>query len=575
LPIGQPEKPVQFKKNDNFEGQILFNMLKHLLIKNYALIQHLEIDPSEKLNIITGETGAGKSIMLGAIGLLLGNRADTKVLYNESQKCVIEGEFSLVGYDLQQVFESCELEYEPRAILRREIAPSGKSRAFINDTPVNLEQMRMVANCLMDIHSQHDTLLLAGSDFQLGIVDAYAGVAEELAAYQTCYRQYQSAQRAYQKLVHEYESAKAAFEYNQFLFQELEKAQLDQLDQAALEEELRLLEHAETIKSNLIQTIATLDQSEFAVTTQLKTALMAMGQIAKFARRYEDLRERLKSVQIEVQDILLEAEREESDLVVDVPRMQFVKERLDMLYTLQNKHQAASVAELITLREGLKGKVEQVLHFDDLLAKAWEEKQQAQEAMQQHAEVLSEKRALVLAGVEQAITQLLVQLGMPDAKLLIRMQSVEPGILGADLVKILFSANKGIPPEELKQVASGGEFSRLMLAIKYILAQKTQLPTILFDEIDTGVSGEIAIKMAKMMQEMSQHHQVISISHLPQIAARADAHFFVYKDNSAEKTSSRIRQLSEAERVEEIAQMIGGANPGKFAYDSARELMGL
>ncbi|UZR94440.1 DNA repair protein RecN [Chondrinema litorale] len=548
-------------------------MLKHLLIRNYALIQQLELEPSAKLNIITGETGAGKSIMLGALGLLLGNRADTKVLFDEGEKCIIEGTFDVSGYHLKSLFDEQELDYAEVSYLRREITPSGKSRAFINDTPVKLDALRTISSKLMDIHSQHDNLLMSTSGFQLNVIDAFAGTSAELAKYKEVYRDFKKAEKAYKSLLEESREMQKAFDFNQHLFDELDKVELDNLNQAELETELEKLENAETIKSNLNTVLEYLANAEFSVEAGLKSAAAALGQIKQFSPKFNELKERIESVQIELSDINLEVEGEESDLFLDHEQISFLQDKLDNLYTLQKKHHVQTVEELLAIRNDLQEKVDKVLNFDGELEKAEKLKNEKFQLVKKLGATLTEKRNAVKENLESQIAALLNQLGMPNARLHIKHQIIEATSSGFDDYNFLFSANKGIEPQELKNVASGGEFSRLMLSIKYILAGKTQLPTIIFDEIDTGISGEISIKVGIMMQEMSENHQVIAISHLPQIAAKGDAHYFVYKDNNAVKSVSKLRKLTEDERIKEIAAMIGGANPSETAFQSARELM--
>jgi len=561
--------------NINFRHLTAFTlMLKRLSIKNYVLIREMELLPSEQLSIVTGETGAGKSIMLGAIGLLTGARADTKSLFDTEQKCVIEGVFDLREFALKSVFEALDLDYETETTIRREISPAGKSRAFINDTPVNLDAMRRIGNVLVDVHSQHDTLLLAGNDYQLGVVDSFAGNAAERKAYQKAYAHYRQAEAAHRQLLKEVKEAQSALDYNQHLLKELEALPLDELDQAALEEELEKLENAEAIKAALNEALELISRSEFSAESTLKQAGQAFNGIRNYAATYAELAERLRSLQVELADISFEVEKEDANLVLDEERILFIKEQLDQLYQLQKRHRLDSVDELITLRESLREKVEKVLHFDDELEAAEQTKKAAWQQLLKQGEALTQSREGVLQPLAAELVGYLRQLGIPDAQVLLQRSAQEPDESGFDLVEILFSANKGKAPEPLRQVASGGEFSRLMLVIKYVLANKTQLPTIIFDEIDTGISGEIAIKVGKMMQEMSKQLQVLAISHLPQIAAKGDRHYFVYKDNSSERTISMIRELHAEERVQEIAQMIGGAKPSEVAYQSARELMG-
>ncbi|MCP1382383.1 DNA repair protein RecN [Runella salmonicolor] len=548
-------------------------MLAHLLIKNYALIDHLELTPDPQLNIITGETGAGKSIMLGAIGLLLGSRADTKVLYNPAGKCIIEGTFDLSGYFIEHLFDEEELDFTTTCLIRREISPTGKSRAFINDTPVNLESLRRIAGQLMDIHSQHDTLLLGSNEFQLQIVDTYAQNEEILRHYHADFQAYRKANQVYNRLIAEAAQMRKEFDYNQFLYDELEKAKLQADEQEQLEQELMILENATDVRERLQLATEYLDNPEQSVIVFLKNAVSSLNAISKFAPQYEQLRERAQSVYIELKDLAGEISDEQDNVEIDDTRAEEIRERLNLFYHLQQKHQVKTLRELLAIQEELETKVSRVLNLDEDINKAKAAADKAQAKLQKSAEKLSHSRKAVMASVEKQVKTYLLELGMPNAALSIQHTIIEPSESGIDDVDFLFSANKGIKPQQLKNVASGGEFSRLMMVIKYILASKRKLPTIVFDEIDTGVSGEIAIKMGQMMREISKSHQVISITHLHQIATQGTAHYFVYKDNSSEKTVSKIRKLTFEERVNEIAQMIGGSKPSEAILQNAREML--
>jgi DNA repair protein RecN (Recombination protein N) len=550
-------------------------MLTRLFIKNYALIKELEINPSAKLNIITGETGAGKSIMLGAIGLLLGRRADVRVLFDEEEKCVIEGDFQIGAYKLQSVFKEVDLDFSEECSIRREISPNGKSRAFINDTPVNLEVLELVSSRLMDIHSQHDTLQLGSNEFQLAIIDNYAQNQNYRETYYQAYQAYTKAESAYKKLLSEAEQARKEQDYNVFLLEELNKIKLDEISQVELEQELEVLENAEAIKTKLNVVLALLTNDEQGVESTLRSALFELRQLENYAPRFQQLSERANSLFIEIKDIIGEIEREEEKTFLDEERIVQIKETLNLVYSLQKKHYKNSIDELIALRNELTEKVNRVLNLDEDIEKLRQQKDQAYQTLLEIAEILSSSRKEVIEKIEQEVDSLLKELGMPNAHLSIQITDTAPQALGANQVNFLFSANKGVKPDTLKNVASGGEFSRLMLCIKYILAGKTALPTIIFDEIDTGISGEIAIKVSKMMKEMAKRHQLIVISHLPQTAANGDCHYFVYKDDSSERAVSKIKKLNEQERLVEIAQMIGGANPSPTALQSAKELLSM
>ncbi|WP_332367673.1 DNA repair protein RecN [Spirosoma telluris] len=525
--------------------------------------------PDRELNIITGETGAGKSIMLGAIGLLLGNRADTRVLYNPEQKCIIEGTFGVSGYAIERIFDEEELDYSNTCIVRREISVSGKSRAFVNDTPVNLETLRRVTSQMMDIHSQHDSVLLGSNEYQLEIVDTYAQNDPLLRTYRTDYQSYRAKKTAYDQLQAEASAMRKEFDYNNFLYEELTKAQLQPDEQETLEQELTILENAEEIKERLQLAYEYLDNTEQSVIDFLKGAVSNLSYISKLSDQYEQLQQRAQSSLIELRDLADEISTEQDQVEVDDVRAETIRERLNLLYQLQTKHQTKDVHGLIALRNELGQKVSKVLNLDDALGDAKAQVAAAYAQLQTSAEALSASRQAVLSPIESEIGGLLHDLGMPNASLKIQAEITKPMFTGVDTISFLFSANKGMKPQQLKNVASGGEFSRLMMAIKYILASKRSLPTIIFDEIDTGVSGEIAIKMGNMMRDMSHSHQIIAISHLHQIAGQGTAHYFVYKDHSSDKTVSRIKKLTLDERINEIAQMIGGKNPSASAIKNA------
>jgi DNA repair protein RecN (Recombination protein N) len=550
-------------------------MLKQLSIKNYALIQQLEIQPAQTLNIITGETGAGKSIMLGALGLLLGNRAETKVLFDETEKCIIEGIFDVESYGLQAFFEENDVDYEGQCLIRREITPAGKSRAFINDTPANLDLLKQIGVKLMDIHSQHDTLQLGSNEYQLGVVDAFAQNKNLVLAYQEHYKSYKKAESAYKKLLSEAESLSKELEYNKFLLDELLKAKLDNLNQQNLEQELEVLENVEEIKTKLALSLQYLTDGEFGAVKSIKSVVLQLNQIGNYAEKYQNMAARLQSVSIELADIVKEMEAEEEKLFTDEEKMGQLQEQLSLLYNLQKKHTVATVAELLAIRNELDRKVSLVLNLDGEIASAKQQTEISFAKTKETAKTLRSSRLAALPLIETEINGLLADLGMPNAKVQLKHSEIGYEMMGNDQVELLFSANKGKKPENLKSVASGGEFSRLMLCVKYILAGKTALPTIIFDEIDTGISGEVAIKVSKMMNKMAERHQLIVITHLPQMASNGEAHYFVYKDNNTDRTVSKVRKLSESERIHEIAQMIGGANPTQVAYESAKELLAM
>ncbi len=548
-------------------------MLIGLVIKNYALIRELEIHPSPHLNVVTGETGAGKSIMLGAIGLLLGNRADGKALWDENEKCIVEGVFDISSYKLQSAFESANLDYEQQAVIRREISPGGKSRAFINDTPVTLEIMRSIGGRLMDVHSQHETLELGSRIFQLDFIDSYASNLSLKDKYKEAWKNFVVAKTNFESLQKEATLLKQESDFVKFQLEELTKAELQSDEQERLESELKVMEHAEEIKIQLNTIVAQLGQSEFAVSPVLSAVRNMLHSISAYSPDYQKLYDRLESVRLELDDILDEVEREEERVEFDPKRTAKTKDRLSLIYQLMQKHRMKDVNELLALQESLQLKFDKTANLDETLLSAKRILESLGIELKRMAQDLTKSREKVFSPLCKQVTQLLLDLGIPNAVLKIEHQVVEPTVSGQDYVELLFSANKGIAPKPLAQVASGGEFSRLMFSIKYVMAAKTALPTLVLDEIDNGISGEIAIQLGKMMKEMATRHQLITITHLPQIAAKGDAHYFVYKDNKASKTISLVKQLSPDERIDEIAKMIAGANPSRLALENARELM--
>lgn len=548
-------------------------MLKSLSIENYALIKHLQINPDKALNIVTGETGAGKSIMLGALGLLLGNRADTKVLLDQERKCVIEGVFDISAYSLEPIFETFDIDYDQECIIRREINSSGKSRAFVNDSVSNLDFLKQLGLRLMDVHSQHQTLRLAHKDYQLEVIDAVAENTPLLSDFQLAHAAYKEKNRIYKRLITEGDQIRKEADYNQFLFEELDKAQLDADEQETLEEELNKLENAEEIKTKLNGALSISDRSDINIASMLQELKSLLNQISQFSPKYAILLDRIESLRIELTDIVNELETEEESTIYDPNRTEEVQERLNLIYKLQQKHQVSAIADLLEIYNELGDKVLKVENLDEAIEEAHKATKEAYDKAFSLAEALSSKRQSVFNGFSKQVQALLAELGMPNATISIDHSTTALNSNGIDEIDVLFSANKGVAPQPLKQAASGGEFSRLMFSIKYILADKTALPTIVFDEIDTGISGEIAIKMSQMMLEMAKNHQVITITHLPQIAAKGQSHYFVFKDESSETTTSQIRKLNHEERLNEIAEMIGGKQASKNAFDSARELM--
>ena len=549
-------------------------MLKHLTIKNYALIRHLELEPSAGLNVVTGETGAGKSIMLGALGLLKGNRADTKVLWDENEKCVTEGVFEIGTYKLKSFFKAEDLDYDDTTVIRREISPGGKSRAFINDTPVTLDVMKKLGNLLMDVHSQHETLQLGSHEFQLRLIDSYGENQKLLDQYREAWTTYLQHKKTYDTLVSEADTLRQEAEYTNFQLDELVKAGFEHGEQEKIESELKIMEHAEDITSRLQSTLSVLNQSEFAARNALSEARSHLLIISGYAKQYENLKQRLESILIELDDIASEIERQQDTIEFDPERAEFLKERVNLLYRLLKKHRVNQIDELLTLQEELQRKATITSNLDGALENARRLFEESKAEVTALGKKLSAARKKNFDPLTRELVKLLKELGIPDANLKVEQENIDPTAHGADAIEIMFSANKGIPPKPLAMVASGGEFSRLMFCIKYVMAAKTAMPTLVLDEIDTGVSGEIAIRLGELMKSMAAHHQLITITHLPQIAARGEAHYYVFKDSSSKKTISNIRQLNDHERIEEIAKMIGGDKPSKTAIESAKELIG-
>lgn len=549
-------------------------MLKHLSIQNYALIDKLEVDFSEGLTIITGETGAGKSILLGALGLVAGSRADTQSLQDKSKKCIVEASFNINDYALKDFFWANELDYEITTNIRREITPEGKSRAFINDTPVTLTQLKGLAERLIDIHSQHQTLTLNGSEFQLSVVDAYANHAASLAEYSTSFKLFKTLEKALTDLRARESQAKKDLDYFQFQFNELEDANLKPSEQLDCEQELETLNNAEDIKLNLSKAAAGLNGGEQNLLTSLNEIKGVLASLSKYKPEINELSIRINSSFIELKDIGNELENLEQDIIYDPKRIEILSSKLDTIYRLQQKHQVKSVDELIAIQDELSSKL---LEFSSLETEIEKTKKEA-DAIRKSLLILAKKIAAArkkeIPKIEKEIASLLASLSMPNAKL--KIEHFETEIFsanGIDSVNFLFSANKGSDFKELNKVASGGELSRLMLSIKSLIAQLTALPTIIFDEIDTGVSGDIADKAGSIMNLMAKAMQVITITHLPQIASKGQTHLFVYKEDKSNKTFSNIKKLSADERVHEIAKMLSTGTPTAAAISNAKELL--
>lgn len=549
-------------------------MLKHLSVQNYALIDKLEVEFVDGLTIITGETGAGKSILLGALGLIAGNRADTQSLQDKTKKCVVEASFKIKGAHFKDFFATNELDYESTTSIRREINPEGKSRAFINDTPVTLAQLKELAEYLIDIHSQHQTLTLNGSVFQLSVVDAFADHTATLEEYASGFKQFKLLGKQLNELTAKEAQAKKDLDYFQFQFNELEDANLKGADQVAMEQELETLNNAEEIKSDLSKAAMGLSGGEQNLISSLNEIKIILSSIAKFKPEINELSTRLSSAFIELKDISNELESLEQDIVYDPKRIEMLTEKLDAINRLLQKHQLKTVEELIGLKEELSNKLLDFNSLEAEIEKTNKELEQLRKTLMTLAKKMSASRKKSIPKIEKEIASLLSSLSMPNAQL--KVEHSESEVLtanGIDKVNFLFSANKGSEFKELNKVASGGELSRLMLSVKSLIAQLTSLPTIIFDEIDTGVSGDVADKVGTIMDQMSAKMQVITITHLPQIASKGESHLFVYKEDKNNKTYSNIRNLNATERVQEIAKMLSTGNPTAAAISNAKELL--
>ena len=552
-------------------------MLRSLYIQNYALIEKLDISFGAGFSVITGETGAGKSIILGAIGLLLGQRAEVKAIRQGASKCVIEARFDISAYGMEPFFEDNELEYEEECILRREVYASGKSRAFINDTPASLVQMKELGEQLIDVHSQHQNLLLNKEGFQLNVLDILSHNDEQLSTYQSLYREWKQAQQELADLIARAEQNKADEDYIRFQLEQLEEANLSVGEQEELEQETDMLSHAEEIKAGLFRVGQLLTSDEGGLLAGLKESLNTMLGLQKVYSPATELAERLESTYIELKDVSQEVSSQEEDVEFNPDRLEEVNDRLNLIYTLQQKHRATTVEELLTLAEEYAAKLAAITSYDERIGELTTLCDTLYNKVRKQAAVLTKARTGAAREVEKQMASRLVPLGMPNVRFQVEMGiRKEPGVHGEDTVNFLFSANKNGSLQNISSVASSGEIARVMLSIKAMIAGAVKLPTIVFDEIDTGVSGEIADRMADIMQEMGeQDRQVISITHLPQIAARGCAHYKVYKQDNETETNSHIRRLADEERVEEIAHMLSGATLTEAALNNAKALLGI
>lgn len=549
-------------------------MLKRLHIRNYALIDEIEINFSDRLTIITGETGAGKSILLGALGLVMGERADSKVFYNDQEKCVVEAYFDVEKYDLREFFQEQELDYDDEVVIRRELSPAGKSRAFVNDTPVNNQVLQRLTEALLDLHQQFDTLDIHNVNFQLRMIDALADNQVRVKEYQRGYRQYTADKRRLAELVERSENSAKEMEFLRFQLDELQKVELIDGEQEALEAELLRLTNAEDIKRTYGQANNYLQENEQNIVGQLQDLARSMAATRRFSPTLGALAERLEAVVVELQDVAKDCERIAEETEYDGQRIVDVQERLNVLYKLQKKHGLTTVSELLLLQAELEQRLGGFANLEDDIAQLQTALATQEQGLRATAVILSERRRAVTAGFEARVQAMLSQLSMPHAQLKVDIRALgQLSATGLDDVQFLFATNVGSRFLPIKDVASGGELSRLTLCAKSLVADAIPLPTLIFDEIDSGVSGDVSLRMGVILRELSERHQVVSITHTPQIAARADQHYFVYKRVLDNRTVTNIRLLNAEERVRSIAVMLSGNPPSEAALATAMELV--
>ena len=551
-------------------------MLRSLYIKNYALIDSLEIDFESGFSVITGETGAGKSIILGALSLILGQRADIKAIKQGESKCVIEGSFDVSAYDLKAFCEEKGIEYDPDSyILRREILSTGKSRAFINDSPVSLTDLKELGGQLIDIHSQHQNLLLSDTRFQMQVVDALAGNKDLLSKYQQAFHQYKQSEKALAELREAVRKSKEEEDYLRFQIESLTEAALQEGEQEELENELETLTHAEDIKSALFKIHSLLSDDDKGIVLGLKEGLNTSQQLAKVYARSEEISERLQTAYIDLKDLASEMDKLANDVEFNPERLVFIESRLDLIYTLQKKYHVNAVSELLALYEEFKQKIENIESSDQQVEALEKEVHEKSEKVFALAKQLTDSRTSITDSFEKDLTDRVAYLGMPNIRFRSEIITEKhPNIYGSDSVLFQFSANKNVPLQPVAEIASGGEISRLMLCLKSMIAGATALPTIIFDEIDTGVSGEIADKMGEVMREFGKNMQVLAITHLPQIAAKGKAHYKVYKSDDEHTTTTNLVRLSDEERLTEIARMLSGSTVTEAAIQNAKVMLG-
>ncbi|TRZ71379.1 MAG: DNA repair protein RecN [Bacteroidetes bacterium] len=550
-------------------------MLSKLVIENYALIDHLEMDFSEGFSVITGETGAGKSILLGALSLILGNRGDASVLLDTSRKCIVEGTFTIKGYHLEELFSVHELDYEDTAILRREILQNGKSRAFINDTPVNLALMKDLGDHLVNIHSQFSIITLNDADFQLAVLDNYSDNVQIIRQYRNNFIHFVRMKKEVEELVKRENLAKNDKDYYQFLSDELEAAKLKEDEQEITEKRLDILSHAEEIKTGLLHALEILSLGEQNIADRLSEITNVTNNLSRFHSSLKEISERVRSNQIDLRDIAAGMEKIEQDVDFNPAEINSLTGRLDLIYRLEKKHNVSDIRGLLTMQEQLNGKLQEATSVEDRILVMNKEMGLVRDRLIKEAEKLSGNRRKVIPELEERIRQTLIKLGMQDARIKIELTHLEeltPD--GMDIVRFMFSANKGIGLSEISRIASGGELSRLMLSIKSLISQKNLLPTIIFDEIDMGVSGEVAGKVGEILKKMGESMQVIAITHLPQIAGKGQSHYWVFKSNESDSARTQLKKLDQKERVHEIAKMLSNEKVSDAALKTAKELMG-
>ncbi|WP_139959296.1 DNA repair protein RecN [Flavicella sediminum] len=549
-------------------------MLTALSISNYALIKALQTDFSDGLSIITGETGAGKSILLGALGLVMGNRADLNSLKDSDKKCIIEATFSIKEYGLKDFFEQEDIDYEEETILRREILPSGKSRAFVNDTPVTLSVLNVLKSQLIDVHSQHKTAQLSENKYQFQIVDALANNETDLLLFKATLKTYKSLQKELEVLLQSQEAAKQEYAYNSHLFAELEEANFKEGEQQELEENLDKLNNIEVIKLALAESVALATNEQVGIQDSLNTLSHTLQKISSFSSEYENYLTRVESLKIELDDVVFELEKANENVDFDPNEIEEFNDRLQLLYSLQKKHMVSSIEELLAVKDRLDEKIGQVENSTEILEEKKKDILKIEEKLSKIASKLHASRKKAIPVLTKQLEEVLSKLGMSNASFKIQLeQTKEYFSNGFDQLNFLFAANKGTNYDELKKVASGGELSRIMLGVKLILSKYSKLPTIIFDEIDTGVSGDVSNKIADVMAEMGNFMQVITITHLPQIAAKGNNHYKVYKKDVAGVTNTFLKQLSAEERIKEVAEILGGKDLTASALEHAKELL--